>query len=128
MVFEIDYRTCSESQNSQSDSYHSKKKPAFTCDDNSPIPSHPWVVITSSDAKEEYFRGYAELGDKIQIASDKRMSSETTVGIYYNVDETYAAQSFTFHSSCSQNLFLGDTFGALKLVGFTNRQQGEISL
>ena len=35
-------------------------------------------------------------------------------------------QAFSFHTSCSKNLFIGDTFGALKVVGFTNGYQGTI--
>ena len=36
-------------------------------------------------------------------------------------------QSFTFHSSCSKNLFIGDSFGAIQLLSFTNYDQGTVA-
>jgi hypothetical protein len=37
-------------------------------------------------------------------------------------------QTVEFHTSCSQDLALGDKFGAVEIVGFTNNDQGIVSM
>jgi len=49
---------------------------------------------------------------------------EMDVKIYSGDDRAWLLQSFSFHSSCSQNLFINDSFGAVELFGFQYERNG----
>ena len=98
-------------------------------------------VDTSNDV---YFQGFVSIGSLIDVGITenlKKLPTDMQVNIYQqgnalgdapisavgtgdvetsttNLDSMVLVQSLTFHSSCSKNLYLGDQFGSIKLVGF----------
>jgi hypothetical protein len=59
-------------------------------------------------------------GDKIEVTG-----GPTNMYVVIRIS-TGGSQTINLHSSCSGNLAIGDTFGALKLVGFYNSEQGKV--
>ena len=115
----------------------------FYCKDYKPI-IYP-VDITFDAGKLNRYGGKGGKGGKKKLYSNlfpktfiaKSSFDLITVGNYHlfpsDIKVTIAGkesgvkyQAFSFHTSCSKNLFIGDTFGALKVVGFTNEYQGTI--
>jgi hypothetical protein len=68
-------------------------------------------------------------GDEFEVfASDDGRSdfaSQTDWELYD--DFGTLLQTGTFHTSCSQNLFIGDKYGNLEVVSFTNSEQGYVT-
>ena len=59
---------------------------------------------------------------ELQPESDK-FSADMNVNIYNQSNKEDLLQEVTFHSSCSKNLGVGDSFGAVTLVGFKSSSQ-----
>ena len=91
--------------------------------------------IMIGEDEDVYFKGFLASGILFDVSagddnynSKSKLPANMNVNIYSNSsnnvdgDGSTAApvllQSFSFHSSCSQNLYLGDQFGSIKLVGF----------
>lgn len=79
------------------------------------------VRITSADGTYEYFDYTVSPNDTIEVKGDYLPTNMKAEII--NADGR-VAQSMTFHTSCSQPLSVGDTFGSLKLIAFKNDKQG----
>jgi len=45
--------------------------------------------------------------------------------VVINAKQANIEQTVSFHSSCSGIFKIGDTFGALKLIGFVNDKDGD---
>ena len=87
-----------------------------------------------SDAKI-WFSGAVNLGETFVIDSlpfRDELESNTYVYIFDGKDVPKPSeaplQSIKFHTSCSQPLFLGDIFGAIQLIGFTDKKGNGSSL
>lgn len=67
---------------------------------------------------------HVDVGEIICVENNgKRLDANLSVIIYTTSKaQRQSSQEFTVHSSCSKPIFLGDTFGALKLVGWDNDQ------
>ncbi len=81
-------------------------------------------VMDSIVDDEVYFSDYVTSGEELDIraADSKKMKIPSNMSArVYEVKEAGSTlqlrQAFTFHSSCSSNLFVTDTFGSIKLVG-----------
>jgi hypothetical protein len=74
-----------------------------------------------------YFDGVVNLGESFGIdstnAGDNSLRANTYV-LIYDLDGNLL-QTINFHTSCSQDLFLGDQFGGIKLVGFVGESGGQ---
>ena len=118
MQFKITGRTCDESQNTQSDKF-------FCSDSTSPI-SFP-AYVTLSAKGDVYFSGMVDQGEIITASNGgDRFAADTDVVVKSSPSGS-TFQSFTFHSSCSRNLFIGDSFGSIQLTSFTNNDQGTVT-
>eukprot|EP00588_Corethron_pennatum_P011318 CAMPEP_0194266394 /NCGR_PEP_ID=MMETSP0169-20130528/1313_1 /TAXON_ID=218684 /ORGANISM="Corethron pennatum, Strain L29A3" /LENGTH=458 /DNA_ID=CAMNT_0039007065 /DNA_START=197 /DNA_END=1573 /DNA_ORIENTATION=- len=89
------------------------------------------VVFTSASSgnkkkesknKEVYFSGWVLKGD-IAIVDNggEKFPADMEIHIYESISGS-EIQTVAFHSSCSKNLFLGDVFGAMKIIGFENKE------
>ena len=114
---------CIDSENSQADK--------FSCEDieGSGIfdKSHQYYLeFSDKDNKEIYFTGLEYIGSELELLPEKsKFPADMRVNIYTGVDKSILKQTLIFHSSCSKNLFTGDSFGAVTLVGFVSDYQNE---
>jgi len=114
----------------------------FICDDfNGGPPAIPngesaYIIVTATkDSELLYFEGFVQAGltrESRFVLSDNGNDfvADQNVMIFKNNDTADPAnllQAMTYHSSCSQNLFLKDRFGGIQLVDWTNEKQGKIS-
>jgi len=88
------------------------------------------VVIDKKDGEITYHSDWVEVGSIYYLTdNDERFVADMNTTIYSSEDLSPAStlQKVTWHSSCSQNLFLKDRFGASQLVEWFNVEQGLIS-
>ena len=138
---------CSGSFNIQPDTL-------FQCEDFGARPGPPTVDGTRSYIEafelgggELYFSGFAEVGGEFTALAEEKFSANMDINIYdipadlidtpeaditpedrsNIVQPSNLVQTVIYHSSCSQNLFLKDRFGAVQLVLFINNEQGVVS-
>ncbi len=106
-------------------SMNSQDPGKFECSGDPMGDPEVYIVSTDSDNPDDndpdvYFAGNVILGDVAVIsasnAGQDRLRSATFVYIYADDSRTTLLQSVEFHTSCSQPLFSGDTFGALRLI------------
>jgi len=92
----------------------------FSCDDYCEFTDPSTVIISDCKEGDIYYKeDNVRFGDIIVAkASDGYIGANTKVEIKNQEGRT--VQEFTFHSSCSRPIYTGDTFGALKLVGWKN--------
>jgi hypothetical protein len=80
-----------------------------------------------------YYNGWVNVGDLFTLtdlaAPGTDFPADQLVNIYSSEDQSEASllQAMLYHSSCSQNLFLKDRFGAIQLVVWVNEDQGVVS-
>lgn len=115
--FEFTGGMCDASTNGQRKLKNKNKKKYFICE--------PDRFNVTKDTKVEIdVNGvmYSEItaGDKIEVTG-----GPTNMYVVIRIS-TGGSQTVNLHSSCSGNLAIGDTFGALKLVGFYNSEQGKV--
>ena len=135
MVMRYNGGNCQGSFNIQPDT-------VFKCQDNQGGPpvqtgTLSYIVATSSGGTpEEYFAGFVAVGDDFTLRAAKTMGNLTNIVIYNpngssDPNTVLAAgdvlENITFSTSCSDNLFLSDRFGAVQLVEFVNKQQGNVT-
>merc|ERR1712038_1678352 len=96
----------------------------FECTDKSHI-SYPATIVMKSEKRgDEYYRGTVYEGDVMEAYNDgDEFDADMTVEIYSG---SHVKQEMTIHSSCSKKLFVGDVFGGVKLLSFTNEDQGTV--
>jgi len=135
MKFQLIGGTCQQSHQFQDDN--------FNCKDYVPI-IYP-VDITFNEGKLKSYGGKGGKGGKgrlynnlfpkvfkakhsfdvITVGNNQLFPSDTKVTITGGKSGVIY-QEFSFHTSCSKNLFIGNTFGILKVIGFTNGYQGSV--
>jgi hypothetical protein len=77
-----------------------------------------------------YHADFVAVGDEYTVADNGRdVEPNMNISIWSSEDTSpeNLLQTLIFHSSCSQNLFLKDRFGASQLVIFVNEEQGVVS-
>jgi len=108
----------------------------FSCEDVNGGPptvdgEQSWIqVFALKDPSIIYHSGYVEVGTIFYLEDGgNRVEADMNATIYSSDVLTPAntLQRIKFHSSCSQNLFLKDRFGAIQLVEWFNEEQGLIS-
>ena len=90
-----------------------------------------YIVVTALKDDTLYFEGTVAVGDAFTLFDGgNNFVADQIINIYKNEDTSDPAnllQAMNYHSSCSQNLFLKDRFGAVQLVEWVNEVQGRIS-
>jgi len=123
--------TCEDSKHEQPEK--------VTCVDNGVIGYPAHVIMKPSGNKggkgkdgegsEVYFNATVHNQNEIMnIGNGEEVTADMDVEVY-NYDQEkklVLVQKITYHSSCSGNLSIGDIFGSVKLVGFTNKDQGKV--
>ena len=115
---------CSQSANLQSEK--------FFCTDFAPLPKNGPVYIRagdSVDANQIFFEGPVELNGLYNVTDPRgdRLPADMNLTVFEltaSGEPGALLQNVKYHSSCSQNLFLKDRFGAHQLVAFFNELQG----
>jgi hypothetical protein len=111
---------CSQSANMQTEK--------FFCTDFAPLPTSGPVFIEATEKKESdviFFSGEVPLDGLYNVTDPDgdRLPADMNLTIYDSEGGTLL-QRVQYHSSCSQNLFLKDRYGASQLVAFFNEAQG----
>lgn len=97
----------------------------FECSGDPAGEAQVFIVVSDdedpdADDADVYFMGGVDLNETFTVAASQigrdRFRSETHVYVY-SADGMTLLQAVEFHTSCSQPLELGDTFGSLMLVG-----------
>eukprot|EP00980_Cylindrotheca_fusiformis_P023987 scaffold11292_cov116-Cylindrotheca_fusiformis.AAC.1 len=83
-----------------------------------------WIRATPADADDIYFEGAVKVGSTFNATATNTTTVAGNIDLFiyeYDSDNDGPGallQQVLFHSSCSQELFLADTFGANQLVEF----------
>ncbi len=91
-----------------------KNKNLFTCEESENFNVNPSEVVLITINETPYSK---KVGEHILI-----LDGPTNMEVEINASS--GEQTVTLHSSCSKNFAIGDTFGALRFVGFENSEQG----
>lgn len=90
-----------------------------------------FVVVSSvKDPSVVYTQQYVSVGSTFQVDDSSQIAlSDQKITIYSSdqLEPSTQLQTITYQSSCSQNLFLKDRFGAVQVVGWVNDGQGVVS-
>jgi len=117
--------SCSKSKHSQGSK--------ASCSGNQKVSTYDGAHVTFTSAssgnkkkdskkKEVYFSGWVLKGDVAIVDNGGgKFPADMEIHIYESISGS-EIQTVAFHSSCSKNLFLGDVFGAMKVVGFENKE------
>jgi hypothetical protein len=103
----------------------------FFCEDFAPIPQDPEAEIyLEATAKDDlstiFFAGNLKINDLYNVtdpSGNRGLPVDMNLTVYDSQGGTLL-QRVQYHSSCSQNLFLRDRYGASQLVSFFNELQG----
>jgi hypothetical protein len=99
------------------------------------VPTSPgsqvYVVVSAlNDTSIIYTSEYVGVGSTFQVTDGVQKIQAALNVTFYSSNLLSAAtqiQSLKFETTCSQNLFLKDRFGAVELVGLVNQEQGVLS-
>jgi hypothetical protein len=122
-------------------SFNIQPRTLFQCSDfqgGPPVPDGELSYITAFQlgGGEGYFDGFVRVGEQFTLLADTVFDANMNITIYNPGNLTVPSQIKTpanlvqttnYHSSCTQNLFLKDIFGAVQLVIFVNDLQGTVS-
>jgi len=102
---------CAGSKNSQ-DSHK------FECSDHGDVTDYSefFVLIEGAKSGDVYFTGFVNRDETFVVGLGYRVDADMTV--YILTQDGKILQQFYFDSSCSKNLALDDTFGAITVAGF----------
>jgi hypothetical protein len=90
-------------------------------------------VTALKDTSLLYYNDWAIVGELLTLTDlaspGTDFPADQLVSIYSSDDTSNSSllQFMLYHSSCSQNLFLKDRFGAIQLVVWVNEDQGVVS-
>ena len=90
---------------------------------------HSSRVIDTREPDLIFFEGPVEINGLFNVSDPNgdRLPADMNITTYASTaagGQGEVLQSVQYHSSCSQNLFLKDRFGASQLVAFFNEEQG----
>jgi len=127
-VFKYTGHACAQSSNFQPDK--------FTCTGKSIIADAnrkgAYLVFSEKEKNNNnagivLFQGWVKTGNKFEFDNGgDKFPADMDVNIYSGDDKKFLLQSVRFHSSCSQNLFINDSFGAVELFGFQYERNGPL--
>ena len=90
-----------------------------------------YIVVTDRDGETVYHDDWVAVGELFTLSDGgNNFVANQIITIYRNNntnDPANIIQSMQYHSSCSNNLFLKDRFGAVQLVIWVNEEQGVVS-
>lgn len=130
MVFLYNGGDCSQSFNVQ------EAAGKFFCTDQGDGPptergEKSFILVTDLDGDIIFHNAWVEVGSLFTLSDGGNNFPADQLITIFNSDDTSSAnnivQSVQYHSSCSQNLFLKDRFGAVQLVIWVNEDQGTVS-
>jgi len=82
------------------------------------------VKIIDSDDGAVYYKGNnVKFGDSISISNGGNALLGKNVGVTVTNPNGKHAQEMEFLTTCSNNIYTGDNYGALRLVGWVNSEQ-----
>lgn len=115
-LFKLIGGTCAESENSQD----------IHCSDKSPIQHTAHILITDGYSKHVYFDQKVEKGAIFEVSAGHTcFKSDILVKIKHYND---VSQIIKFDASCDTEVYLGDIFASLMVVGWKNEKQGLVEL
>jgi hypothetical protein len=113
------------------DSSHSQDPGKFDCEPANGVSGQGPFEIRFSDKDGADYVTFNDVneGDEFEVTAAMSGRSEFNSETFFDVYDVTGAlvQSVRFHSSCSQNLFIGDRYGDLEVVSFTNSEQGFVT-
>jgi len=90
-----------------------------------------YIVVTDLDGETMFHNDWVKVGELFTLFDGGNdFPADQLITIYNSNDtskENNIIQAVQYHSSCSQNLFLKDRFGASQLVIWVNEEQGLVS-
>jgi hypothetical protein len=110
---------------------HSQEPGSVTCQElNGGVSgTDPVYIVAGNQGRlnhpnfEQYFAGEVNVGEEFVIDPPPRrrrdIGSNTTIFIFSDSSRTTLLERVTFHTSCSQPLFVGDEYGSSMLVDYT---------
>eukprot|EP00547_Thalassionema_nitzschioides_P013343 CAMPEP_0194260448 /NCGR_PEP_ID=MMETSP0158-20130606/45516_1 /TAXON_ID=33649 /ORGANISM="Thalassionema nitzschioides, Strain L26-B" /LENGTH=988 /DNA_ID=CAMNT_0039000539 /DNA_START=102 /DNA_END=3068 /DNA_ORIENTATION=- len=116
---------CSDSSNLQGD--------LFTCEDFQGGPTQEAYIVIRDirTGSKIYYSGDVDEGDDLIISDDGGILQQNmNVTIYSSSEDVSSSgilETFVFHTSCSENLYLNDVYGSLQIIGFETEEQGEVN-
>lgn len=130
MAFLFNGGDCSQSFNVQ------EVDGKFTCQDSGAgVPTQSgeksYIVVTDLDGNTVFHDDWVDVGSLFTLFDGGNEFPSDQLVTIYSSNETGNSdnilQRMQYHSSCSQNLFLKDRFGAIQLVVWKNEDQGTVS-
>ena len=103
---------CAASKNNQDSS-------KFVCVDEGDMNEYTdlFVVVEGIKTKDNYFTGFVSTDEVFTVGRGSKVDSDMKVFIF-SQRGGIPIQTFRFHSSCSKNLAMGDSFGGITIAGF----------
>lgn len=90
-----------------------------------------FIVVMDTEGKTIYHRDWVQVGTYFVVSDDGNSFGANQQITIYNSSNTDSSdnilQAIQYHSSCSNDLFLKDRFGALQLVQWVNDIQGVVT-
>lgn len=108
----------------------------FICNDQEPgVPidrgEKSYIVVTDLDGQTIFHNDWVDVGSLFTLSDGGNDFPANQLITIFSSDDTSdpsnVQQLVQYHSSCSQNLFLKDRFGAVQLVIWVNEDQGTVS-
>jgi len=76
-----------------------------------------WILATSDDGGDIYFEGEVEVGQPYAMVNGgERFPADQMIRIYEDSSKSTLLQTVLYHSSCSQNLDLLNSFGSNTII------------
>jgi len=103
---------------------HSNKGSAEFCTSYCNVSDGATVKIIDADDGDVYYKGNnVKFGDSISITNGGVALLGNRLGVVVTNKGGTIAQEMRFLSTCSNNIYTGDDYGALRLVGWVNSEQ-----
>jgi hypothetical protein len=100
---------------------HTQNPAEVECDDFGPLPDQVRIIATGDPGGNTWFNDIVNVGETYPIDAladgETKLRPRTFIEIQDLMGNTL--QEVEFHTSCSQDLFVGNQFGANLIVGFT---------
>jgi len=116
--FKLTGGSCSESVNDQASKFYCNEMGTY--DDT----MGKYLEFTDTSGYEVYYSGFTAPNQVVTLVpASGRFPADMKIRVYTAANKLYKLQDIQYHSSCSKNLYNGDSFGAVTLVGFKSYYQ-----
>jgi len=134
MIFEFQMNQCPNYDESQGRKLngrlrglkhkHSNNGSDEFCTSHCKVSDKATVKIIDADDGKVYYKGTnVKFGDSISISNGGNALLGKNVGVTVTNPNGKHAQEMEFLTTCSNNIYTGDNYGALRLVGWVNSEQ-----